>query len=142
MDRRRSSLRSVVIMLALVFSISGLGAAAQSGANSSPAMTPGQVVRAFYVAAAENRLPEARRHMSPALIATLPQSGGLAKVCADRIGPVAMRGVQIVREQVDGDAATVSLRLHLVDGSTKDQQETLVQENGEWKIDVPKAARK
>lgn len=131
-----------MLMLALVLTISGLAAAAQSGADSSAAMTPGQVVRAFYVAAAENRPPEARRHMSPALIATLPQSGGLAKVCADRIGPVAMRGVQIVREQVDGNAATVSLRLHLVDGSTKDQQETLVKENGEWKVDVPKAVRK
>jgi hypothetical protein len=46
-----------------------------------------------------------------------------------------MRSVQIVREQVDGNAATVSLRLHLVDGSTNDQQETLVKESGEWKID-------
>jgi hypothetical protein len=137
-----SRCRPVALAFALVFTTSGLDAAAQSGSDSSPAMTPGQVVRAFYAAAAENRLPEARRHMSPALIATLPQSGGLAKVCTDRIGPVAMRGVQIVREQVDGPEATVSLRLHLVDGSTKDQQEMLVKENGEWKIGVQKTARK
>ena len=84
-----SRCRPVALAFALVFTISGLAAAAQSGANSSPAMTPGQVVRAFYVAAAENRLPEARRRMSPALIATLPSPAASPR-CA-RIGSARSR---------------------------------------------------
>ncbi len=133
-------IKHACLVLALAFLVGvGSNAAATPPQDQSETMTPGQVVMAFYKAAAENRVADARKHMSTAMIASLPASGGLKKVCDDWIGTGPTRGVQILSQKVNGSTAVVAFRLHLEDGSKRDSEQTLTKEGGEWKLDPKKA---
>ena len=123
-----------VLLLAIVMTISRLGMQAQS---QPPSHHPaGAAHRAFAVAVLQRNLPEARGHMSRALIAALPELGGLAKVCADRVGAGEILGIQTLNTEVNGSKAVVSFRLQLADGSSRFGKEQMVFEEGAWKLDV------
>jgi hypothetical protein len=96
--------------------------------------------RQFVRAVVDGELPEAKTLMSRALIAALPQLGGLSKACADRVGPGTIRGVQTLATEVKDKKAVVSYRLHMTDGTTRPGKDTMVFEDGAWKLDV-KGAR-
>jgi len=112
----------------------------EAQAPPSAAHPAGAAHRAFVAAVAERNLPEARTHMSRALIAALPELGGLARVCADRVGPGEVIGIQTLSTEVKSNTAVVSYRFQLGDGSSRFGKEAMVIEDGTWKLDV-KGAR-
>jgi hypothetical protein len=120
------------LLLAIVMAWGGI----QAQTQPSSAHPAGVAHRAFVVAVLERNLPEARSHMSGALIAALPEQGGLAKVCADRVGLGRILGIQTLSTEVSDNKAVVSYRLQLADGSSRFGKDALVFEDGAWKLDV------
>ncbi len=47
-----------------------------------------------------------------------------------------IREIEVLSEEIRGEGATVRFKIHYKDGSTKNEDEPLVQEDGQWKLDV------
>ncbi len=105
------------------------------------ALTPGATVVAVYTAANQGRYAEAERYLSAearaAFASDLVNKNGGSKTVWDietRHGMVAQ--LEVTSETIDGDRATVMLRMRYVDGTIRDNPEVLVRENGRWKVDI------
>ena len=128
--------RLLVSAILIAAPLAALHAQAPPATASHPAAV---AHRAFVVAVGERNLPDARTHLSRALIAALPELGGLTKACADRVGPGDILGIQTLGTEVKDKKAVVSYRLQLADGSSRFGKETMVFEDGAWKLDVKEA---
>ena len=133
-----STVRFTGLLLGILITLPSAGIEARQ--KPSSAHPAGAAHRAFVMAVADDDLPQARSLMARALIASLPKLGGLAKVCAGRVGPGKILGVQTVSTEVTGNTAVVSYRFQLADGSSRFGKEPFVLEDGAWKLDV-KGAR-
>jgi hypothetical protein len=104
------------------------------------AKSPGDVVKAFYDSANEGLYSEAEALLSEsaknAVHGELGSAGGGIKAVCDhntRNGTIA--AVEILKEDIRGEGATVLAKITYKDGSTNDHDRTqLIKEKGSWKI--------
>lgn len=95
---------------------------------------PSDVVRAAYSAANEGRYSEANTYLSSEVLKRY--SAEEVKALWDeatREGTIDR--IQILRE-IPGERTTVHFRLYYQDGTTKEDDEVLIMENGAWKITI------
>lgn len=112
--------------------------------SSVPPRSPSVVVRAAYTAANAGRYTEASGCFIALVRNTVNAMPGGAPVFTAALWDKTTRNgtiqrIEILKEEVRGEVAKVSFRLHFQDGSTEDHTAHLVKENGVWKIVIPEA---
>jgi Domain of unknown function (DUF4878) len=101
--------------------------------------TPGQVVKAAWMTANAGQYQQAEKYLSTevkksmrgGLIAVF---GGMNNIWDIRTRHGSIAKIDILKEEVRGDHAKVFFRVHFKNGETKDEDETMIKEKGEWKI--------
>lgn len=103
--------------------------------------SPAETVAAAYMAANEGRYSEAKEYLSSAVIKVAEGdlgalAGGLRGMWDEITRNGTIREIEVLSEEVRGEGATVRFKIHYEDGRTKNEDEPLVQEDGQWKLDV------
>lgn len=113
----------VLMCVVALFTISGCGT-----------KTPSQVVVATYMAANNGKYSEAEEYLSVNVANLAALSGGMKSNCdrATRNGTI--QKVEVLKEDIRGEVATVFFKVLFKEGKIKKDSETLVKENGLWKI--------
>ncbi len=100
---------------------------------------PAEVLRATFEAANAGRFAEAEKHLTVAaakqinsLMARL--AGGHIKLWDGWTHNRTMTRFEVLKEETDKGEVTVYYRLHFKDGTTKDDDDSLILEGGEWKL--------
>jgi hypothetical protein len=101
--------------------------------------TPSEVVKAVYTAANEGNSVEVEKRLSapdPAAIEMIGiiASDGKQQQWKPSVKPGTLQSVEILSEEKTTYRATVSFRLHLKNGKTREMQVQLLKEAGYWKI--------
>ncbi len=96
--------------------------------------SPGDAVKAAYMAANAGEYSEAEKYVSTDVLNAWARSGGM-KSEWDRITrDGTIDRIEILKEEIRGEGAKVSIRIHFKDGQTKNDNEPLIKQSGEWKI--------
>jgi hypothetical protein len=104
--------------------------------------SPGEVVKAFYLAANEGRYSEAEQMLSEdaqkAIKGDLGQlAGGFKGICDKNTKEGTITKVEVTKEDIRGEGATVVVKISFKDGSTKDEDKnSLIKEKGSWKLTI------
>lgn len=103
------------------------------------AKSPTEVVTAFYAAANQGRYADGEkllsaktRHEIEAGLGSREQ--GLKMILDGESRNGTIDRVIVVTERINGDNATVVVKLIFRDGETRDGKQQLVKESGEWKV--------
>jgi len=103
--------------------------------------SPGDVVKAAYMAANAGQYSEAEKYLSSEVLNAM--KGGLGALAGGMKGmwdkttrDGTIDRIEILKEDVRGEGAKVLFRIHFKDGKTKDDDEPLIKENGQWKITI------
>jgi uncharacterized protein (DUF2252 family) len=99
--------------------------------------SPSQVVVASEMAGNAGKYSEARSYIAQGLQQMIDQRGGDAELKRHidedtKNGTIAR--VEILKEEIRGEGASVSYRIYYKDGQTRDDNATLIKEKGEWKL--------
>jgi hypothetical protein len=100
----------------------------------SGSRSPSEVLQATFLNANQGRYSDANNGLSSQLRA-IQEQPGLAKQRWDSVtrkGSIA--NVEILKEEVRGEGATVRFKIHYKDGRSFESEEDLVKEGGKWKI--------
>jgi len=102
-------------------------------------MSPSEVVIAAFMAANQGIYSEAEKYLSSAVINAVKtgwgnDAGGLKGIWDRVTRNGTMDRIEILKEEIRGEGATVYFRIHFKDGATKNEDEPLIKENGQWKI--------
>jgi hypothetical protein len=130
MTRTISSLSSAILVLA---SLSVIGCVPSQ-------KSPGDVVKAYYSAANDRKFSEWEETISESSRGALKShfgqlGGGIKGACARESRNGSIVRVEITREEIRGESATVSANISFKDGSTKSNDKiNLIKEKGSWKI--------
>jgi len=95
--------------------------------------SPSEVVRACYMAANKGEYSDAQKYFSSELLNSLKGVG--TKNMLDKVtrnGTIDT--LEILSEQVRGEGAIVYLKIRFKDGNTVNAKDSLVKENGDWKV--------
>lgn len=96
--------------------------------------SPGAVVEVFYQAANEGRYSDAEQHLSTEALVAVKQIG-FKRLCDMNTRNGQIKTVEIMKEDIRGEGATVHARILFNDGKTKDNDITeLIREKGTWKV--------
>jgi hypothetical protein len=104
--------------------------------------SPGDVVKAFYQAANDGKYSEAQQLLSEdaqrAIKGDLGQlAGGFKKVCDENTRGGTIARIDVQKEEVRGEGATVVVKVWFKDGSAKDgDRNSLIKEKGAWKLTI------
>jgi hypothetical protein len=100
----------------------------------SGSRSPSEVVKATFLSANQGRYSDANNGLSSQLRAIQDQTGMAKQLwdCVTRKGSITK--VEILKEEVRGEGATVCFIIHYKEGRSFDSQEDLVKEGGNWKI--------
>jgi hypothetical protein len=110
----------------------------QSSSETQTQMKPSEVVTAAYMAANEERYSEVEKYLSSKAKAAVNKAGEVVGNMKDvwdrknRNGTI--ETIEIIREDVKGDKATIAIRIHFNDRSISDQHESIIKEGGQWKM--------
>ena len=102
--------------------------------------SPGDVVKAYYSAANERKFSEWEETISEATRSALKShrgqlGGGIKGACARESRNGSIVRVEITKEEIRGESATVTANISFKDGSTKSNDKiNLIREKGSWKI--------
>jgi hypothetical protein len=130
MTRTISSLPFAIFILASLFVI---------GCVPSQ-KSPGDVVKAYYSTANEGEFSEWEKTISEATRSALKKhlgqlSGGIKGTCGRISRNGSITRVEITKEEIQGENATVTANISFKDGSTKSNDKiNLIKEKGSWKI--------
>jgi hypothetical protein len=116
--------------------LSGIVLAA--GCSNLVHKSPGEVVTRVYTACNEGKYSEAEGYFSSSLKSLIngqlgAMAGGMQGFCDDSTRKGTLQRVEILKVEVRGEGARVYYRLHFKDGSTKEDHDDLIKENGAWK---------
>ena len=100
--------------------------------------SPAEVVTSTYVACNAGKYSEAEAYFSSSGKALIngplgALAGGMQGLCDQQTQKGALQPVEILKVDVRGEGARVYYRRHYKDGSTKEDHDDLIKENGEWK---------
>lgn len=118
--------------------ILSLGACSKTGLFQK---TPSETVIATYMAANEGKYSEAGKYLSSEVINAMKGGlgalvGGMKGIWDQSTRNGNIERIEILREEIRGEGATVYFRIHFKDGTTKNDDEPLIKENGVWKITI------
>lgn len=124
---------AVFVIVAFIFS---------SGCDSRKSRSqksPSEVVKAAYLAANEGNYSTAENYFSSELIDALKgdlgaTAGGMKGVWDKQTRDGTIDKIEILKEEVRGEGATVDFRIHFKNGKTRDVDKPLIKENGRWKL--------
>ena len=124
-------MRKVVYLFVMVITLLDL----YTGCGINGEKSPSATVEAAYMAANDGKYSEAEKYLSSEFINA--QKTGVVVLkgvwdLATRNGTI--QKIEILKEEVGGEEATVYIKLYFKDGSTKEDCEPLIKENGVWKI--------
>ncbi len=105
----------------------------------TPVLPPGEVIRLTFEAANAGRYEEAEKHLSAValkqihgLVARL--AGGHIKLWDGWTKNRTITQIEVLKEETGKGGVTVYYRFHFKDGTSKEDDDSLVLEDGEWKI--------
>ncbi len=110
----------------------------QSSSETQTQMKPSEVVTAAYMAANDEKYSEVDKYLSSEAKAATNKAGEVVGNMKDvwdrrnRNGTI--ERIEIIREDVKGDKATIAIRIHFNDRSISERQESLINEGGQWKM--------
>jgi hypothetical protein len=111
-----------------------------SGGNSIDHKSPSEVVVAAYMAANEGKYSEVEKYMSSDAISAIKNlgalAGGMKGIWDKTTHSGTIRKIEIPKQEVRGEEATVYFRILFKDGKTEDGDEPLIKEGGQWKITI------
>jgi len=99
--------------------------------------TPGYVTESFFELANEGEYTELETLLSTEskeMLKLHPQSGGLKGFCEQITRNGTLDKVDITKEEVRGEGATIYATLRFTDGSTQKDRTSLRKEDGDWRI--------
>ena len=106
---------------------------------AQPLASPSEILRVTFQAANAGHYAEAEKHLTAKALAQM--HGMLAKLAG---GPIklwdgwtkgrTLEKIEILKEEVHGNKATVRYRFHYKDGTSKDDDDDFALEDGEWKF--------
>ena len=103
-----------------------------------PAPAPREVVKAFYDAANNGRVTEARDYFTPATVKLIESALGgqraFESFCQDQTERGTMTRLEVVDERVDSRAAKVGVRLTFKGGGLALRTEYLENRDGRWRL--------
>ncbi len=126
--------RRILFLLGFLFAV--VTGACQTLVGNSP----GGVVRGFYKAANEGRYSDAEQYLSTDTLTAIKgplgqKAGGFKKISDDNTRNGQIKEIEITKEDIRGERATVYARIVFKDGQTKNDDVTeLIKEKGDWKI--------
>ncbi len=121
-----------VLVLAVVVAASAMARGGQT--------TPAEFMKAFAAAANEGQYAALEKFLAADTITWIKSPagqnlGGIKGLCDQWTKKGTIKDFEIVKEEVQGEVATVTARITYKDGSVLDPDVTrLVKENGAWKI--------
>jgi len=140
--RREATVKILFIIVAallyvnVIISCSGDSSKTQS--SSETLMKPSEVVTAAYMAANEEKYSEAEKYLSSEAITEIKEAtelaGGLKDVWDIKTRNGTIETIEIIRGNVQGEKATIAIRIHCKDGNIYDEHEPLIKEGGQWKM--------
>lgn len=111
-----------------------------SAPAAAAAKSPSETVKAFYAALNEKRYPDAQAMLSKEALAALSASAGETKGGLKEVADNATKGgtisaVDVLKEEIKGDAATVIITIRFKDGTAEENAKNgLRQVGGTWFI--------
>ena len=117
----------VVAALALV----GCG----SGGGTSGASSPEKVTQAFWIASMTGNAATSWSLLSKELQSRLKTEGAWAK--SGVTNSLGKGTIEVGKAKINGDTATVTMKVMLNGAEITSEDVTLVKENGAWKIQLP-----
>ncbi len=104
-----------------------------------PVQPPAEVVRITYEAANAGRYAAAEKHLSVAALKEINGmmarlAGGHIKLWDQWTKNRTISSLEVLKEEAVNGEVTVYFRLHFMDGSSKEDDDSLVLEGGEWKL--------
>ena len=102
---------------------------------------PSDVIVAAYMAANDGKYSAVEPHLSSEFRNAMKSSlgtlaGGTKGVWDRETRDGTVQRIEILEENVRGEGATVSFRIHYEDGETETEAEPLIMEDGIWKITI------
>jgi len=95
---------------------------------------PPEVVKAFFAAANDGRYSDAERYLTASAKALMVLAGGIKKFADTETRDGKLDSVEILQQETRGQGAKIHYRLRYKDGQTKDDDASLIVEDGEWRI--------
>jgi len=116
-----------------------MAAACKPGGAGLFSKSPGDVVKAAYLAANEGRYSETEKYLSSAALKLVQSdlgalAGGMKGIWDKETRNGTIESIETVAEEIRGEGASVHIRIHFKDGSSKEDDEPLVKEGGQWKL--------
>ena len=115
-----------------------IGITAISSASNT-AHSPSDIVRVTFEAANAGHYEEAEKHLTVKALAQINGlmarlAGGHIKLWDGWTKGRSITRIEVLKEDVHGSAATVYYRFYFKDGTSKDDDDSLALEGGEWKF--------
>ncbi len=104
------------------------------GSASFLKKSPEDVVKAFFKAANEGRYSEAEGYLTSSAKMLMAAGGGVKNFADRESRDGKIETVEIVKVETRGEGAKIYYKIHYTGGQTKDDDVSLIKENGEWKI--------
>jgi hypothetical protein len=141
MGKHATSIPPLPLRLLLVGSLSIGGC---SDSISALSKSPGETVKAFYLAAnagkyseAEAMLTQEARDFADGPLGQL--AGGFKGVCDSNTKKGTISQVDVVSETIRGEGATVLVTIHFQDGTSKDRaRDELILKDRRWQLTIGK----
>jgi len=110
-----------------------------AGCGRTDRKSPADVVKAFYMAGNEGKYSEAEKYLSSEALVLMKSElgalvGGMKGAMDEATKEGTIERIEILEEEIRGEGATVRLILHFRDGMKEEDDESLIQERGAWKI--------
>jgi hypothetical protein len=104
------------------------------GSASFLKKSPENVVKAFLKAANDGKYSEAEGYLASSTKVLMAAAGGIKEFADKETRDGQIQSVEIVKVETRGEGAKVYYKIRYKDGQAKDDDATLIKENGEWKI--------
>ena len=124
--------RSLILGLALIL---------MATVTCSLSQGPGGAVTSFFRHLEKGEITEAQGLLAAKVVGRVDASklrAGLETMAREISAKQGIKNIQVQKEEVQGELATVETLITLGDGSTKADTTKLVKEQGAWKLDVSK----
>ena len=123
-------LRCLLGVAAVVTCVALLG----TGCERLGKKSPQQVVQAFFAAGNAGKYSEAEQYLTPSAKAMMVLAGGIKKFVDHETKDGKIDRVEILTVETRGEGAKITYKIHYKDGETKNDDVSLIIENGEWRI--------
>lgn len=119
------SLTGLLLLLPLVLQIPGC---------ASKTSQPSEVVKAFYTALNQQNYTKAQQYVCASLAYVFSSPLLIELAWNVLVGGGKIERMAVLFEEIQGETATVRVRLYLTGGRTWEDTEYLIKEQGRWKI--------